>query len=105
MLDCRRVGGRHCRDAAPALGERGNCSVFIFDQKPLKAKSSTDGQVTQSQHIQANLSRHFAPKLLLKKVLSSTLIKIRQNLKMNAMLEIAYITNLFLIGTINKNTY
>lgn len=40
-----------------------------------------------------------------RKVLRSTLRKIRQNLKMNAMLEIAYITNLLLIGTINKNTY
>lgn len=64
-----------------------------------------DGQETHSEQIYSIISRHFAHKLLLKKILSSTLIKIRQNLKMNAMLEIAYITNLFLIGTINKNTY
>lgn len=70
---------------------------------PAQALRSMHGQATQPQ-IYSNLSRHFAPKLLLKKVLSSTPIKIRQNLETNATLEMAYITNLFLIGTINKNT-
>lgn len=71
---------------------------------PVQVLCSMDGQATQTQ-TDSNLSAHFPHKLLLKKVLRSTLRKIRQNLKMNAMLEIAYITNLFLIGTINKNTY
>lgn len=71
---------------------------------PVQVLCSMDGQATQTQ-TDSNLPAHFPHKLLLKKVLRSTLRKIRQNLKMNAMLEIAYITNLFLIGTINKNTY
>lgn len=102
--------GRHCRDACHRV--QGNCSVFTIDQKPLQAKSwtlqvlcSMDGQITQSTDSVQFFQDISLLKLLLKKVLSSTPIKIRQNLKMNAMLEIAYITNLFLIGTINKNTY
>lgn len=84
------------------------CSHFLTKNhsrpNPVQVLCSMDGQATQTQ-TDSNLPAHFPHKLLLKKVLRSTLRKIRQNLKMNAMLEIAYITNLFLIGTINKNTY
>lgn len=91
------------------LRELGNCSILTLTKNhsrpnPVQVLCSMHGQASQTQ-TDSNLPARFPHKLLLKKILRSTLRKIRQNLKMNAMLEIAYITNLFLIGTINKNTY